>query len=119
MTSKIHTVKNLTAVELVSDEVLIKSEQDALDLMANCEYQYDTRKIIIHKENISESFFELKSGLAGAVLQKFVNYKVQLAIIGDFSGYKSKSLNDFIYECNQGNHIFFLPDIQTALEKLG
>ena len=119
MENLIHTISKGKAVELVSEEVLIQSEQDALDLMANCEYHYDSRRIIIHKENISESFFELKSGLAGAVLQKFVNYKVQLAIIGDFSSYNSKSLNDFIYECNQGNHIFFLPDIQSSLERFG
>jgi hypothetical protein len=114
----IHSTQTGKVVEIVSEEVLIQSEQDALDLMANCEYQYDTRKIIIHKENISKNFFELKTGLAGAVLQKFVNYKVLLAIIGDFSGYNSKSLKDFIYECNQGNHILFLPDVASAMERI-
>ncbi len=42
----------------------------------------------------------------GEILQKFVTYKAKLAIAGDFSVYTSKSLKDFIYESNNGNHIF-------------
>jgi hypothetical protein len=107
-----------TVVEIISDDVLINSEQDALDLMVDIGYQYESKKIILHKKNISKLFFELKTGLAGAVLQKFSNYQVQLAIIGEFGSHKSKSLNDFIYESNRNGHILFAVDIPTALEAL-
>jgi hypothetical protein len=60
----------------------------------------------------------LKIRLAGEILQKFINYGVKIAIIGDFSGYSSKSLKDFIYECNNGNAIFYLPNQQQVIEKL-
>ena len=33
---------------------------------------------------------------------------MKLAIIGDFSGYTSKPLRDFIYESNNGNQVFFV-----------
>ena len=71
--------------------------QDALDLMADCDYQ-GARKIIVHKENIVQDFFDLKTGLAGEILQKFSTYRISFAIIGDFSNIGSKSLSNFIYE---------------------
>jgi hypothetical protein len=109
---------NSTAVEIISEDVLISTEQDALDLMADIGYQFESTKIILHKKNISELFFELKTGLAGAVLQKFSNYRVRLAIIGEFSNPGSKSLDDFIFESNRTRHIIFVEDIRVALEAL-
>ncbi|EJR63203.1 DUF4180 domain-containing protein [Bacillus paramycoides] len=101
-----------------NDTVVISDVQSALDLMATVQYEVDSRCIIIHKSLISESFFDLKTRLAGDILQKFINYRVKIAIVGDFSTYTSKSLKDFIYECNKGNDIFYLATEQQAIEKL-
>lgn len=101
-----------------SDEILIGDVQSALDLMATIRYETGCDRIVIDKSLLSESFFDLKTGLAGEILQKFINYLVKIAIIGDFSKYSSQSLKDFIYECNRGNDIFFLPTEQQAIEKL-
>ncbi|MGH0429757.1 DUF4180 domain-containing protein [Bacillus hominis] len=101
-----------------NDTVLISDVQSALDLMATVQYEVDSKRIIIHKSLISESFFDLKTRLAGEILQKFINYKVKSAIVGDFSMYTSESLKDFIYECNKGKDIFFLATEQQAIEKL-
>ncbi|HFX3750546.1 TPA: DUF4180 domain-containing protein [Enterococcus faecium] len=51
-------------------------------------------------------------------MQKFTNYRKRIAIIGNFSLYTSKSLKDFIYECNKGKDILFLPNEKQAIEKL-
>ncbi|ARJ22286.1 DUF4180 domain-containing protein [Bacillus sp. ISL-8] len=101
-----------------NDTVLISDVQSALDLMATVQYEADSKRIVIKKSLISESFFDLKTRLAGDILQKFINYSVKIAIIGDFSMYTSKSLKDFIYECNKGKDIFFLATEQQAIEKL-
>lgn len=102
-----------------SADVIIHDVQDALDLMASISYNNNgCYKILINKSNITEDFFELKTGLAGDVLQKYANYKVKLAIVGDFDEYNSKSLKDFIYECNNGKQVFFLKDKQDALHAL-
>ncbi len=37
---------------------------------------------------------------------------------GDFSRYTSKPLRDFIYESNNGSHIFFVSTEDDAIEKL-
>ncbi|WP_212936791.1 DUF4180 domain-containing protein [Bacillus hominis] len=101
-----------------NDTVLISDVQSALDLMATVQYEADSKRIAIKKSLISESFFDLKTRLAGDILQKFINYSVKIAIVGDFSMYTSKSLKDFIYECNKGKDIFFLATEQQAIEKL-
>lgn len=101
-----------------NDTVVISDVQSALDLMATVQYEVDAKRIIIHKSLISESFFDLKTHLAGDILQKFINYRAKIAIVGDFSMYASESLKDFIYECNKGNDIFYLATEQQAIEKL-
>jgi hypothetical protein len=101
-----------------SSEVLIEDVQSALDLMATVRYEAGCDRIVLNKSLLSESFFDLKTRLAGEILQKFINYQVKVAIVGDFSMYSSRSFRDFIYECNSGNDIFFLPTEQQAIEKL-
>lgn len=111
--------KNGVAVAYVrNNEKLISDVQSALDLMATVRYELDCNLIIVNKSEVSEAFFDLKTRLAGEVLQKFINYQTKIAIIGDYSGYTSKSLKDFIYESNNGNDIFFVQDVDQAIEKL-
>lgn len=102
-----------------SKEVVIRDVQTALDFMMSVQYETGCHRIVINKAAICEDFFDLSTKIAGEVLQKFVNYDVKLAIIGDFSMYASKSLRDFIYESNKGRHIFFLADEEQAIDLLG
>jgi hypothetical protein len=115
-----HIVReNGVAVAVIqSDEIIISDAQSALDLLATVDYYDDCQRIAINKEAVAEDFFRLSSGLAGEILQKFVNYSKKLAIIGDFSCYTSKPLRDFIYESNQGNAVFFVGDEREAVRKL-
>ncbi len=96
---------------------IISCIQDAVDLLGEAGME-DCSRIIIHESNLHKDFFNLKSGLAGEILQKFSNYRCKLAIIGDFSKFKSKNLQDFIRESNRGNSIFFVENHQTAMNKL-
>jgi hypothetical protein len=113
-----HHTEGGKVVEIVCDEVIIQSEQDALDIMANIGYLYDSRKIIINKKHLGKDFFDLSSGLAGGILQKFSNYRVQLSVVGDFSGFASKRLKEFILESNQGRQVNFVADVSKALKAL-
>jgi len=97
--------------------VLIHETQDALDLMAEAG-NLKSQKIIIKEDQVKPEFFDLKSGIAGEILQKFSTYNVQLAIIGDFSKYASKSLRDFIFESNKYGRINFVSSFEEAKEKL-
>ena len=95
--------------------VLITDGPSAMDLLATARYETGCSALVLHKEQLDESFFRLSTGLAGEVLQKFVNYQMKLAIVGDFSGYTSKPLRDFIRESNEGRQICFQPDEGAAL----
>jgi hypothetical protein len=109
--------KGVNIAEVIADKIVVNDAQDALDVMANCSYQGADR-IIWHEKNIAADFFDLKTGLAGEVLQKFSNYRVRLAIVGDFSKYESKALRDFIFESNKQGRIVFVDSAQEAREKL-
>lgn len=99
-------------------EILIIDVQSALDFIMTVQYETGCNRIILNKSAICEDFFDLSTRIAGEILQKFVNYNVKIAIVGDFSVYTSKSLKDFIYESNKGKDVFFLPDEKQAIEKL-
>ena len=101
-----------------SDQVLIADVQSALDLMMSVQYETGIRNLAIPKDCITEQFFILSSGLAGSILQKFVNYRFRVAIYGDYSKYTSKPLRDFIYESNHGRDVFFTSDLESAIAKL-
>jgi hypothetical protein len=77
-----------------------------------------SNKLIFHEKSISSGFFDLKSRLAGEILQKFSNYRVQLAIIIDHSKYTSRSLRDFIRESNKMGRVFFVSSREEAIKKL-
>ncbi|USG66565.1 DUF4180 domain-containing protein [Brevibacillus ruminantium] len=110
--------RNDSKVAIISgDGVLIENVNDALDILGNVGYN-GMDKMLVRKENITEDFFELKTGLAGEILQKFTNYRMKIAIVGEFGHYNSKSLNDFIYESNKGKMVAFVSTESEALDKL-
>ena len=112
-----HNIKDTNIAELISDNIIIQKNEDGFDLLGNLYYQgFD--KVIIHEKNITSDFFDLKNKMAGEILQKFSNYRVRLAIVGDFSKYTRKSIKDFIYESNNGKQINFVPSISKALKVL-
>jgi hypothetical protein len=100
--------------EILPGSVKISTPQDILDIMVDIGYN-DCNKIVIHSECLHRDFFDLKTGVAGEILQKFSNYRMKLAIIGDFSELKSKSLNDFIRESNKWGIISFVDTLEKAL----
>lgn len=101
-----------------SEKPVIVDVQSALDLILSVSYQTDVRRIVINKEAMGDEFFILSTGLAGEILQKFINYQVKVAMYGDYSRYTSKPLKDFIYESNRGKNIFFTGTKEEAIDKL-
>jgi len=86
MEIEINNVNGMLITEIISEEIIIRKTQDALNILAKSGYR-GSDNIILHEKNILSDFFELRSGLAGDILQKFSNYKVRLAIVGDFTKY--------------------------------
>lgn len=117
---------NLTGIEengalcvlLESDEPVITDAQSAIDLLMSAQYDVGSKNIVIPKQLVAEDFFVLSTGLAGEVLQKYVNYGGRMAIYGDYSRYTSKPLKDFMYESNKGRDFFFVSTRDEAVTAL-
>jgi hypothetical protein len=109
-----HNINGQTIAELSAEGVTLSSTQQFLQMIMNS----SAERIIVHQKNIDERFFDLRSGLAGEMLQKVVNYRLCLGIVGDFSIYESKSLKAFIFESNKSNTIVFVNTIEEALKRL-
>ena len=117
MEVQIHRIKGVSIVELSKDASGPLGTDGLLDLLGNTYYQgYD--RLIIRLEHLSPDFLDLRTGIAGEALQKFSNYRVRLAIVGDFSGITSKSLHDFIFESNKHKQVNFVPSLSDALAVL-
>lgn len=110
--------KNKNIVLAQAEGLILTDPSSALDLIASARYETDCDRLILEKSAICEDFFRLSSGLAGEILQKFVNYRMKLAIVGDFSGYTSKPLKDFMTESNRGRDFFFVGTLDEALARL-
>ncbi len=109
---------NIICAVVESDDVVITDAQSALDLLMSAKYDVGTKNIVIDKKLVTEDFFILSRGLAGEILQKYVNYGGRIAIYGDYSHYTSKPLKDFIYESNKGKDVFFVATEDKAVDIL-
>lgn len=113
----IHEFKQGKVAELMVDEVIIHSPEVGLDLLGTA--YYDGAEILIWPvTSLSPDFFDLRTGFAGEILQKFSNYRMRLIVLGDIPNTNSKALHDFIYECNQGKLVNFVNSRSELFEEL-
>jgi hypothetical protein len=89
----------------------IATTQDALDVIGAAFSQADVVAVPVGR--FDERFFGLRTGLAGEIMQKFVNYHIRLAVIGDISAQvaASTAFRDLVVESNRGRHIWFVADL--------
>lgn len=87
----------------------IASEDDARDIVGEAGFG-GADLVVIPVERLPPEFFRLSSGLAGAILQKFTNYRLRVAVVGDISAYTARSapLRDFVAESNRRGNVRFL-----------
>lgn len=100
-----------------ADAPPISTNEDTLNLISSA-WAAHVDLVVVPAHRLDPRFFQLESLFAGDVLQKTVNYNLQLAVIGDINLYlaKSQALRDFVWESNRGNHVWFVTD-EAALEK--
>lgn len=76
--------------------------------------------IAVPASRLGPDFFRLETRIAGEVTQKFVNYGVRFAVIGDIAPEleRSKALRDYVYEANRGRHVWFVDTVDALKAKL-
>lgn len=94
-------------------------EQGALDLIGDA-FHRGCEWVAVPVSRCPEEFFSLRSGVLGAVTQKFVNYQLCLALVGDVSDHvaRSNALRDFVRETNQGRQVWFVETREALAERL-
>lgn len=114
MDIKTHEIDNHKIAEISAEEVLIAKLEDALDITGALYYDgYD--RVILYQKNLTPAFFDLKTKIAGDILQKFTQYQMSITIVGNFESYDSQSLADFITESNKGRQVNFVSSLSQAL----
>jgi hypothetical protein len=101
-----------------SEGPLIAHADDANELIGDA-FSTSAEMVIIPVERLSPAFLDLGSRLAGDILQKFTNYGIRVAILGDIAAAltASSALRAYVMESNRGRHVWFAPDM-TALEAM-
>lgn len=104
--------------EVVTEGLVVASVQDALDLLATAHYEQGATCLLLEQNHLPSEFFDLRTGLAGEILQKYTNYGMKLVIVGDFDEVPSKSLRAFILESNRGKQVAFVSSREEAFEHI-
>lgn len=105
---------------LGEEAVLVRGGGDANDLIGLA-WSDEAQMVAVPVAALAPDFFALRSGIAGEVFQKFQNYQLRLAVVGEIGEAmaQSKALNDFVGETNRiGNHLF-VPDLAALAARLG
>jgi hypothetical protein len=88
-------------VEGTATDRFIQREEDAVALVGVCG-EHSAERLLLYAGNLSQSFFDLKTGLAGAILQKFVNHHVKVALVIS-SDLVQGRFKEYVVEANRGN----------------
>ncbi|GAA2253417.1 MULTISPECIES: DUF4180 domain-containing protein [Kitasatospora] len=101
------------------DGAPLSGEREATDLIGNGAYQ-GAAWVAVPVERLTDDFFRLRTRVAGDIVQKFANYRLGLAVIGDISRHVSVStaLEDFVRESNRGRQLWFLSDLDALRARL-
>lgn len=111
MTDEVQIRAGVPVLVCDPDGPLIATMDDALDLIGSA-FQ-GAEVVAMPATRLDERFFSLRTGFAGELMQKFVNYRLKLAVVGDISSYlaASSALRAFVYESNRSDHVWFVPDL--------
>ena len=82
---------------ICGSEKIITDVPSALDVLMSAKYEADTKNIVISKQLIMDDFFILSTGLAGEILQKYINYGGRDAVYCEYFHYKKKTLKGFFF----------------------
>jgi predicted dehydrogenase len=120
MLADLYEIDGKRVLECSAEGPLLRTAQDAVDLIGEAK-SAGANVVVLPVTRLDPAFFQLGTGIAGEMVQKFVTYQVAAAIVGETSQLESesKSLRDFIRESNQRGLIWFLANKEELQARLG
>ncbi len=81
---------------------------DALTLRA--------QTVVIPVERLEPAFFDLRTGVAGDIVQAFVTYQLRLVVVGPLPpvAVASRAFGAFVAEANRGTQLRFVETLAEA-----
>lgn len=94
-------------------------EQDAVDIIGGT-FGSGATLIAIPVDRLAQGFFDLKTRVAGGFIQKFVNYQMRVAFVGDLEAQiaASGALQDYVFESNKGKQVTFVASMAELEARL-
>jgi len=119
MSDILHDLHGVRVLELSADGPAIDVDRGASDVLSAA-WSAGARMAAIPVARLGTEFLRLGTGQAGAFLQKFVNDRMRVVILGDTAAAAAASdaLRDFIRESNRGRHVWFVADIAELRTRL-
>ena len=119
LSTKFYELHGLRVFELIADGTKLQTYNDAVDLICKT-FENNATLIIIPVECLDDEFFQLKTRIAGELIQKFVQYRRRLVIVGDISRHlaESSALRAFVNESNRGKEVWFLASLDDLERRL-
>jgi hypothetical protein len=90
----------------------VRSFEDIPDVIGAC---FGASSLLLTEEELSPDFFNLKSGLAGELLQKFTNYRIRVAIVVPDPGTYGERFAELAREHRTHRLIRFVPSVDDAV----
>ena len=91
-----------TYIECLPSAWRLESACEALDLVAVCG-ENGADRLLLHAESLTEKFYRLRTGLAGEILQKFVNYHIRVAAMIPLNLVNQGRFHEMVLEVNRGS----------------
>ena len=85
--------------------ISIRSSGDISDALGAC---LGADGLVITESELAPEFFDLRSGLAGEMFQKFINYKVRVAIVLPDTNRYGERFSELAYEHRSHGMIRFV-----------
>jgi hypothetical protein len=91
--------------------ISIRSSRDIHDAIAAC---LDIDGLILTEGDLAQEFFDLRSGLAGELFQKIMNYRLRVAIVLPDPGAYGERFSELAYEHKSHSMIRFVSSKDEA-----
>lgn len=105
-------------LEILPESGLVIDEASALDLVSFCGAE-ETDILLLYASNLSEDFYDLKTGFAGTVLLKLSNYRIRAAVVIPPEKVGSGRFYEMVLETNRRNEFTVYPTREEALRWIG
>lgn len=119
MTGRLQTLSGHAVFVCDAEGPLLDGPNAAADLLGEL-FGSGARIAAVPTSRLGPTFLQLSSGVLGEVAQKFVNYGMRLAVVGDITAAVegSNAFRDFVREANKARHVTFAADLDALALRL-